>query len=139
LENNSIYTITAPDLMATATGPSISVLSTSDDFLREIERLHENLFKSVPVTIYHWPNDLNNLAWLIAVMHLSNNIFVHMDTVNTAGLVSSLLTESNVVYINENQSNRQDIVKLFNTMSDEHFVYHSADEYMTSIMSDMAN
>tara|TARA_R110000868_G_scaffold4177_8_gene25990 strand:- start:2376 stop:2798 length:423 start_codon:yes stop_codon:yes gene_type:complete len=136
MQENSIYTVTPPEMMLMESGPSITVLSTSNAFIENVARLHERLFKSVPVTIYHTggPVDDTNLAWAVSVMRLSDKIFVDLDTVNEAGLVASILNESSVVYINESDR-KLDIVKLFNIMSgDDYTVYESTEDYMTMIM-----
>lgn len=131
MKENSIYTITPPDMQLLESGPSITVISTDEKFINDVERVHENLFKTVSVNIYHTTSDVteNIVAWLISVMYLSDNVFVDLDTINQLGLAASLLTESNVVYINQKNVNK-DIVKLFNTMKQGYTVYDSLDDYM---------
>lgn len=114
-------------------GPVVTVLTNDKQFFNDIERLHENMYKSVPVVIYSadGPINDNNLAWMVSVMRLSDNVFVDLDTVTQTELVASILNESNVVYFSK--SNRQpDILKLFN-IREGYTVYGDADEYTMMI------
>jgi|TARA_B110000503_G_C7169107_1_gene423412 hypothetical protein len=136
MNENSIYTVTPPDLMLLDNGPSITVLSTSTDFIDDVIKLYENIFKSVPVIIYHTNGPINdtNLAWAVSVMRLSDKVFVDLDTVNETGLVASILIGANSVYINESDR-KPDIIKLFNIMrNDEYAVYENTEEYMQMSM-----
>jgi predicted transcriptional regulator len=129
MRENSIYHITPPDMKLLDTGPVVTVLSSDDNFLDSVERMHEQLYKSVPVAIYNsnGPINDNNIAWLVSVMRLSDNVFVDLDTVSQTELVASLLNESNVIYFSEN--NRQpDILKLFN-IREGYSVYGDMEEY----------
>lgn len=117
-------------------GPVVTVLTNDKQFFNDIERLHENMYKSVPVVIYSadGPINDNNLAWMVSVMRLSDNVFVDLDTVTQTELVASILNESNVVYFSK--SNRQpDILKLFN-IREGYTVYGDADEYTMMITNE---
>ena len=133
MRENSIYHITPPDMKLLDSGPVVTVLTNDKQFFNDIERLHENMYKSVPVVIYSadGPINDNNLAWMVSVMRLSDNVFVDLDTVTQTELVASILNESNVVYFSK--SNRQpDILKLFN-IREGYTVYGDADEYTMMI------
>lgn len=136
MRENSIYTITPPDMHLAAEGPTITVISTNTSFVEEVERIHENMFKTVPVNIYHCngPVTDENLAWTLSVMRLSDNVFVDLDTCNELGLVTSLVSESNTVYISETKS-KKGIIKLFNSMRDSFTVYESPEDYMQIMLS----
>lgn len=120
-------------------GPIITVLTHDKDFLDDIERLHENMYKSVPVVIYNanGPINDNNIAWMVSVMRLSDNVFVDLDTVSQTELVASLMNESNVVYFS--YKNRQpDLLKLFNTR-DGYTVYENTDQFSMMAQLEYSN
>ena len=136
MRENCIYHITPPDMKLLDSGPVVTVLTNDKQFFNDIERLHENMYKSVPVVIYSadGPINDNNLAWMVSVMRLSDNVFVDLDTVTQTELVASILNESNVVYFSK--SNRQpDILKLFN-IREGYTVYGDADEYTMMITNE---
>ena len=137
MQENSIYTITAPDMMLLDKGPTITVISEDQKLIKEVERVHENMFKTVPVNIYlcDGPVNENNVAWVISVMRLSDNVFVDLDTVNELGTVTALLSDSNVVYISKNNVKRG-MIKLFNSIRKDGFtVYESPDDYMQIVIA----
>lgn len=129
MRENSIYHITPPDMKLLDTGPVVTILSSDDKFLSSVEQMHERMYKSVPVVIYHidGPINDNNIAWLVSVMRLSDNVFVDLDSVTQTELVASLLNESRVIYFSK--ENRQtDILKLFN-IREGYTVYGDVEEY----------
>lgn len=140
MRENSIYTITPPDMHLATEGPTITIISTDTNFIKEVERIHENMFKTVPVTIYHCDGPVNtdNIAWTLSVMRLSDNVFVDLDNCNELGLVTAILSDSNVVYISETKANKG-IIKLFNSMQNDFNVYESPEDYMQIMMSQYSN
>ena len=70
MRENPIYTVTPPDMLLPDNGPCITILSDSKEFISDVEYLYENMFKTVPITMYH-PNgviDSNNLAWIVSCL-----------------------------------------------------------------------
>ena len=138
MRENSIYHITPPDMKLLDTGPVVTILSSDDKFLSSIEQMHERMYKSVPVVIYHidGPINDNNIAWLVSVMRLSDNVFVDLDSVTQTELVASLLNESSVIYFSK--ENRQtDILKLFN-IREGYTVYGDVEEYTIMVANEYA-
>lgn len=136
MRENSIFTITPPDMMLSDEGPSVTVLSTDEDFIKRIESIQENLFRTVSVNIYHpnGPVTENKLAWLISVMRLSDTIYVDLNTVNDIGLLTALLSSTEVACIDQGNK-RRDIAKLFNSIAQEDLrVYDSLDDYLEMMM-----
>lgn len=132
---NSIYTITPPDMRLSTRGPSVCVLSTDGTFLAEVESCHEELFKTVSVNIYHPGGevDADNLAWCISVMHLCDNIFVDLDTVSNLGLLAAVISDKSVIYVSRNKNNK-DVIRLFNVHND-YTVYDSVNDYFDLILN----
>jgi hypothetical protein len=131
---NSIYTITPPDMRLSTRGPSICVLTTDGTFLAEVESCHEDLFKTVSVNIYHPAGEVtgDNLAWTIGVMHLCDNVFVDLDTVSNLGLLAAVTSNTTVTYVSRNKNNK-DVIRLFNVCSDYN-VYDSITDYFDLIL-----
>jgi hypothetical protein len=138
MRENSIYHITPPDMKLLDTGPVVTILSSDDKFLSSVEQMHERMYKSVPVVIYHidGPINDNNIAWLVSVMRLSDSVFVDLDSVTQTELVASLLNESSVIYFSK--ENRQtDILKLFN-IREGYTVYGDVEEYTMMVANEYA-
>jgi len=136
MRENSIYHITPPDMKLLDSGPVVTVLSSNKKFLDDVERLHENIYKSVPVIIYNTnsPVNDNNIAWTVSVMRLSDNVFVDLDTVTQTELVASILNESNTIYFSK-EDRQADILKLFNIRKG-YTVYSDTDEYLMMMQNE---
>ena len=50
MRENAIYTVTPPDMMLPVNGPIVTVLSSDENFVADIEKLYETLFNTVSVT-----------------------------------------------------------------------------------------
>lgn len=136
MRENSIFTITPPDMMLSVNGPSITIISENDTLIKEIEDLHESMFKTVSVNIYHCNGPVNeeNLAWVISVMRLSDTVFVDLDTATELGIMTSIVTDSNAVYISK-KNLKKGIVKLFNAMREGYTIYDSPEDYMEMVLA----
>lgn len=137
MRENSIYTITPPDMMLNTDGPTTTVISTDADFIEQIESIHENVFKTVEVNIYHpnGPVTENKLAWLLSVMRLSDTVFVDLSTSNELGLLTAMLSGTELACINVGNK-RKDIAKLFNSIQTDNLtVYDSLDEYLEFMLA----
>ena len=131
MRENSIFIITQPDMMLSTTGPSITVISTNKSFIDEIEAIHGNMFKNVPVIIYHPDGHVTeeNLPWTISVMRFSDSVFVDLATANDVALVASVLSDKEVIYINTDKQ-RNDLAGLFNIIPDNYQVFDTLQDYM---------
>lgn len=140
MKENSIFTITPPDMQLLDAGPSITILTTDNEFVEDVERIHEGLFKTVPVNLYHPAGQVNskNIAWVLSVMHFSDNVFVDLDTINQLGLVAAIMHDSNKVFISKQDKNK-DIIKLFNSMKEGYTVYENLDDYMHIVLANFNN
>lgn len=140
MKENSIFTITPPDMQLLDAGPSITILTTDNEFVEDVERIHESLFKTVPVNLYHPAGQVNskNIAWVLSVMHFSDNVFVDLDTINQLGLVAAIMHDSNKVFISKQDKNK-DIIKLFNSMKEGYTVYENLDDYMHMVLANFNN
>ena len=130
MRENPIYTVTPPDMLLPENGPVITILSSDKDFVSDVEYLYENIFKTVPITLYHPDGviDDTNSAWLISMMRFSDTIYVDLDNISELGLVCAIIVNSSgTVYVNK-KNRRKSVVRLLNT-NKEINVFEDIGEY----------
>lgn len=135
MSENSVYIITPPDMQLLESGPSVTALSTDPLFIQSVETVHEGLFKTVPINLYHPDGEVKeeNLAWTLSVCKLSDNVFVDLDTINEIGLLTALMSDASLVLINRNNENPL-ITKLLNSIK-EFTIYKSPEDYMDMVVA----
>ena len=135
MSENSVYIITPPDMQLLSSGPSVTALSTDPLFIQSVETVHESLFKTVPINLYHPDDEVNegNLAWTLSVCKLSDNVFVDLDTINEIGLLTALMSDASLVLINRNNE-KPLITKLLNSIK-EFTIYKSPEDYMDMVVA----
>lgn len=135
MSENSVYIITPPDMQLLSSGPSVTALSTDPLFIQSVETVHEGLFKTVPINLYHPDDEVKeeNLAWTLSVCKLSDNVFVDLDTINEIGLLTALMSDASLVLINRNNE-KPLITKLLNSIK-EFTIYKSPEDYMDMVVA----
>lgn len=135
MSENSVYIITPPDMQLLNQGPTITALSSDPLFVNSVETVNENIFKTVPINLYHPDGDVDesNIAWIISVMRLSDTVFVDLDTVNEAGLIAALACDTNLVLINQRDT-KPLVLKILNSLQ-EFTIYNSPEEYMEMVVA----
>tara|TARA_Y100000385_G_C13086786_1_gene636768 strand:- start:1239 stop:1664 length:426 start_codon:yes stop_codon:yes gene_type:complete len=130
MRENPIYTVTPPDMLLPENGPIISVLSSEQQFLEDVELLYENLFKSIPITLCHPAGPINekNTAWIVSMMRFSDTVYVDLDNITELGIVCVLTQETNNVIMISNNKKRKGMIQLLNTMP-KYTIYDSVDDY----------
>ena len=130
MRENPIYTVTPPDMLLPENGPIISVLSSEQQFLEDVELLYENLFKSIPITLCHpaGPINVGNTAWIVSMMRFSDTVYVDLDNITELGIVCVLTQETNNVIMISNNKKRKGMIQLLNTMP-KYTIYDSVDDY----------
>lgn len=139
MRENPIYTVTPPDMMLPDRGPIITLLTTEQSFVDQVETLYENLFKSVPITLYHPGGKVTdaNSAWLISMAQFSDTLYVDLDSINELGLVVSLVSDTNTVFITKTNK-RKSIVKILNTrQSNKCAIFEDLNEYAEMMLDSM--
>ena len=138
MNENSVYIITPPDMQLLSAGPSVTVLSSDPLFIQSVESAHENLFKTVPINLYHPDGvvDQHNLAWTLSVMRLSDNVFVDLDTATDLAITTALLSDASLVLINKDNQNPL-MVQLLNSLQ-QFTIYKSPEEYMEMVINQFA-
>ena len=130
MRENSIFTITPPDMRLSEDGPTITVISTDKDFVDYVEAMYEKMFKTVPVTIYLTDGVVteDKLAWLLSVMRFSETVFVDLATASDISILSSVMVDVNRALINTDGC-RNDIAKVFNALGENAQVHDSIEDY----------
>ena len=135
MRENPIYTITPPDMHLPEAGPVITVLSSDTNFVKDIELLYNDFFKTVPISLYHTngPIEDNNFAWIISMMRFSDTIFVDLDNLTELGLFCAVHGNmKSTIYFNR-KNKRKSIVKILNTIH-TCSVYDSVDDYADAML-----
>ena len=139
MRENPIYTVTPPDMMLPDRGPIITLLTTEQSFVDQVETLYENLFKSVPISLYHPGGIVNdsNSGWLMSMARFSDTLYIDLDSINELGIVVSLMANTNKVFITKTNK-RKSIVKLLNTkQSSKCAVFEDLNEYVEMMLDSM--
>ena len=134
MSDNGIFTITPPDMQLSENGPSVTIISTDEKMIEDVEDLHETIFRNVPVNVYHPAGHIqdSNLAWSLSVMRLSDTVFVDLDTANELSILCAMISKANVVFIAGH--NRPEVIKLLNSTDTEFAIYNSVGEYMSRML-----
>lgn len=82
---NSVYTVTPPSLHLNKNGPSVMVIGFSEDELKVISAMFEQLY-DISITIFYLNGELNelNAAWARAVSSMAEFIIVNPSTIGAA-------------------------------------------------------
>ncbi|MAI03896.1 MAG: hypothetical protein CMQ75_05170 [Gammaproteobacteria bacterium] len=139
MRENPIYTVTPPDMLLPDNGPIISVISNKKQFLRDVELLYENMFKSVPITLCHPGGDVNdkNSAWVVSMMRFSDTIYIDLDSISELGIVCALMhNDNNIIIISNNGNKRKGMKQLLNT-SREYNIYESVEDYAEIVLDSL--
>jgi len=138
MRENPIYNVTPPDMLLPDSGPVITILSSDEDFILDLESLYENIFKTVPITLYH-PNGIindSNSAWMISMMNFSDTVYVDLDNISELGLMCAVMVNRpGTVYINK-KNKRKSVVRLLNTNKDVN-VYQNIGEYAEMMLDNI--
>ncbi len=119
-------------------GPCITILSDNKQFISDVEYLYENMFKTIPITLYHPDGviDANNLAWIVSMMRFSDTVYVDLDNISEVGLISAILHNKKGVIIINKKNKRKNIVRLLNTYPD-FYVVESVQQYAEMMLDSL--
>ena len=136
MRENPIYTVTPPDMLLPDNGPVITVLSSNTEFVLDLEALYENIFKTVPITLYQPDGAIDdaNCAWVMSMMRFSDTIYVDLDNITELGLVCAFMVKKKgTVYFSE-KNKRKSVVRLLNTIPEVN-VYDKIGEYAEMMLN----
>ena len=138
MRENPIYTVTPPDMLLPNNGPIISVLSSEQNFIQDVELLYENLFKTVPITLCHPGGNIDekNLAWIVSMMRFSDTVYADLNTITELGLVCVLTQQSENIIMISNDKKWKGIRQLLNTMR-THNIYESVEDYANVMLDSL--
>lgn len=135
MRENSIYTITPPDMLLPGTGPIITVISSDESFLQQINDLYENIFKTTAVTLYYTDGPVvdKNSAWLLGISNLSDTIYVDLRNTNELGVIVGLMYSDRTVFIC-NETKRTELIKVFNCSRDRYTLVEDVSTYADMVL-----
>lgn len=117
-QDNSSYTVTAPDLLLTENGMSVLISSTNEQVLDEIKEIFEKyVHSSIIFNVQKTPTNENSVAWMWYVSQPADIMIVDLDTVSPVDVCAALLRTQDddhiTVFISEKQK-RKDMIRLIN-------------------------
>ena len=138
MRENPIYTVTPPDMLLPDSGPCITILSENKDFIKDIEYLYENIFTTVPITLFHPGGtiDDSNCAWIVSMMRFSDTVYVDLDDISELGLICAIAHNKKGVIIINNKNKRKNIVRLLNTFS-EFCIFDTVNDYADMMLDNI--
>ena len=140
MRENSIFTVTPPDMMLPGTGPIITVVSSNKNFLQQIENLYENIFKTTAVTLYFTDGPVidKNSAWLLGISKISDTVYVDLSDTNELGIIIGLMHSENTVFICNN-TKRKELIKVLNCSRDRYTLVEDVSTYADMILEGAKN
>lgn len=93
--NNSVYTVTPPDLKLNTIGPSVLLLGVSLDNSKSFVDIYERLFPEVELTFYVSESGFSqeNAPWFRAVTGMASIIFVNLDNITAEEVFLAMQAE----------------------------------------------
>lgn len=116
--DNSVYTVTYPDLHITEDGMSVLVSSTDDEFVQKVKDIFEK-YISTSIVFYVQPKKTNSetLAWMWNVSTTCDLMIVDIDTCAWEDIMSALIKPSisnNGVIFYSDKYKRRETARLIN-------------------------
>ena len=117
-QDNSTYTVTAPDLLLTENGMTILISSTDEERVNAIKDIFERLvFSSLIFNVQKSPTNENTVAWLWYVSQPADIMIVDLDTSSTVDVCAALLRsqdEDHITVFYSEKHRRKDLIRLLN-------------------------
>ena len=131
LNNNSVYTVTPPDLTLNTIGPSVLLLGVDLENSKPFSDVYDKLFPEVEITFFVGTNgfEAKHAPWFRAVAGMASSIFVNLDNVSLEEVFLAMQAEHDdraVVYWISQNKVAPVIVGLLNSY--QYLVYNSLDE-----------
>ena len=130
-QDNSTYTVTAPDLLLTENGMSVLITCNDEDKIQEIKNIFEDIVQtSLIFNVQRAPTNENTVAWMWYVSQPADIMIIDLDTVAPVDVCAALLrpidTDHLTIFLSEKHK-RKDIVRLINATA-KYPILNSLDE-----------
>lgn len=121
LNDNSSYTVTAPDLFLSENGANVLITSTNADLIDSIKLLFEKYIRtSVVFNVQGAETKPDNLPWMWHVSRTCEYMLVDLDTCAWEDIIAALLktkSPSHTVIFYSEKKVRREAIKLINATS----------------------
>lgn len=93
--NNTVYTVTPPDLRLNMIGPSVLLLGVDLDAAKEYADVYDRLFPEVEITFYVGEDGFTPdvAAWYRAAAGMASSIFVNLDNITAEEVFLAMMAE----------------------------------------------
>jgi elongation factor P hydroxylase len=121
LNDNSSYTVTAPDLFLSENGVNVLITSTNEELINNFKLLFEKFIRSsVVFNVQQVETKTNSLPWMWHVSRTCEYMLVDLDTCAWEDIMAALMkrtdTNHTVIFYSEKQV-RREAIKLINATS----------------------
>ena len=121
LDDNSSYTVTAPDLFLSENGVNVLITSTNEELVNGIKLLFEKFIRtSVIFNVQLTQSDPATMPWMWHVSRTCEYMVVDLDTCAWEDIMAALLktkTPNHTVVFYEEKRVRREAIKLSNATS----------------------
>jgi len=104
-DDNTVYTVTFPDICISYNGPIIACLNISDSEISEYRAILESVIQSTQFVLYQTTTKKDELAWKLHVTNMAQIIIINIDDVSPEDIAIAidLNTDSrkNVIFVSE--------------------------------------
>ena len=116
--DNSVYTVTAPDLHLTDDGLSVLITSTNQEFLESVKKQFERyILQSIVFNVQDSQTTETSIAWMWYVSRTADLMIVDVDTCSWVDICTALTKEVDddheVIFFSE-KNKKRDAIRLIN-------------------------
>lgn len=116
--DNSVYTVTAPDLHLTDDGISVLITSTNQEFLESVKKQFERyILQSIVFNVQDSQTTETSIAWMWYVSRTADLMIVDVDTCSWVDICTALTKEVDddheVIFFSE-KNKKRDAIRLIN-------------------------
>lgn len=119
--DNSTYTVTAPDLMLTENGMSVFISTTDHQREQDIIAIFEKyVYSSIIFNVQRSPTNENSVAWLWYVSQPCDVMIVDLDTASATDACAAMIRprdDNHITIFLSEKNKKKDLVKLINATS----------------------
>lgn len=119
--DNSVYTVTSPDLFLTEDGMSVLISSTNKNLVESIKNLFEKYIpSSIVFNLQQKQTNESNFAWFYHVTHSCDLMIVDLDTcawIDIATALTKQVDENHVLMFYTEKHKKREAEKLINAQS----------------------
>jgi len=137
--NNTVYTITPPDLRLNTNGPSTLILGVNLENSKDYTDVFDKLFPEVEVNFFVRENEIDaqTLAWYRVMSGIASSVVVDVDNITSEELLIALQAEYDnniLVYWVSLENKQSDLMSLLNSY--RYQIFASATDLETYLVSE---